>query len=90
MKLNFNHRGVKLFFITFAVAGRAKVLSKLVDEKSRPELTALGEAVYSAQPGAGALQPTRVTARGSVVLLPPTFFGIIPLNCPVWGQMMCS
>ena len=44
MKLNFNHRGVKLFFITFAVAGRAKVLSKLVDEKSRPELTALGEA----------------------------------------------
>ena len=45
MKLNFNHRGVKLFFITFAVAGRAKVLSRLVDEKSRPELTSLGEAV---------------------------------------------
>ena len=45
MKLNFNHRGVKLFFITFAVSGRAKVLSKLVDEKSRPELSALGEAV---------------------------------------------
>ena len=41
MKLNFNHRGVKLFFITFAVAGRAKVLSRLVDEKSRPELTGL-------------------------------------------------
>ena len=45
MKLNFNHRGVKLFFITFAVAGRVKVLSKLVDEKSRPELSVLGEAV---------------------------------------------
>ena len=45
MKLHFNHRGVKLFFITFAVERRAKVLSKLVDEKSRPELTALGEAV---------------------------------------------
>lgn len=36
MKLNFNHRGVKLFFITFAVAGRAKVLSKLGDENSPP------------------------------------------------------
>lgn len=48
MKLNFNHRGVKLFFITFAVAGRAKALSKLVDEKSRPELSALGEAVKAA------------------------------------------
>ena len=45
MRLNFNHRGVKLFFITFAVKGRAKVLSRLVDEKSRPELTVLGEAV---------------------------------------------
>ena len=48
MKLNFNHRGVKLFFITFAVAGREKVLSRLVDEKSRPELTVLGEAVKAA------------------------------------------
>ena len=45
MKLNFNHRGVKLFFITFAVARRTKVLSRLADEKSRPELMTLGEAV---------------------------------------------
>ena len=45
MRLKFNHRGVKLFFITFAVKGREKVLSKLVDEKSRPALSPLGETV---------------------------------------------
>ena len=45
MNLNFNHRGIKLFFLTFAVEGRRKVLSNVTDETSRPTLTELGSAV---------------------------------------------
>ena len=41
MKLNFNHRGVKLFFITFAVAGRAKVLLRLVILSGMAETAAI-------------------------------------------------
>ena len=45
MKLNFNRSGTKLFFLTFAVEGRKRVLSKVTDETSRPTLTELGSAV---------------------------------------------
>ena len=37
MKLEVHRNGTKLFFITFAVKGRWPILSRLVDEKSRPE-----------------------------------------------------
>ena len=47
VKLKFNRRGVRLFFITFAVQGRAKVLSRLLEGVKRPELTAWGAAVKS-------------------------------------------
>ncbi len=45
MKLDVHRNGTKLFFITFAVKGRRSVLSRLVDEKSRPVLLPLGEVV---------------------------------------------
>lgn len=45
MKLNFNRRGVKLFFITFAVKGRGQVLSSLSESETRPILTNEGEVV---------------------------------------------
>lgn len=43
MRLEVHKNGVKLFFITFAVMGRRPILSRLVDEKKRPELLPLGE-----------------------------------------------
>ena len=48
MKLEVHKNGTKLFFITFAVKGRRPILSRLVDEKSRPELLPLGELVKAA------------------------------------------
>ena len=48
MKLEVHRNGTKLFFITFAVKGRRPILSRLVDEKSRPELLPLGELVKAA------------------------------------------
>ena len=48
MKLDVHRNGVKLFFITFAVMGRMPVLSRLVDENSRPLLLPLGELVKAA------------------------------------------
>ena len=48
MKLDFHRIGVKLFFVTFAVEGRRPVLSRLVDEKSRPQLLPMGEVVRAA------------------------------------------
>lgn len=48
MRLDVHRNGVKLFFVTFAVAGRKPILSKLIDEKSRPELLPLGEYVKAA------------------------------------------
>ena len=48
MKLRFSHAGRQFFFITLVVAERREVLSRIVDEKSRPELTRLGEIVFFA------------------------------------------
>ncbi|MBQ6925931.1 MAG: hypothetical protein IJQ73_14935 [Kiritimatiellae bacterium] len=48
MKLDFHRMGQKLFFVTFAVEGRRPVLSRLVDEKSRPQLLPMGEVVRAA------------------------------------------
>ena len=48
MKLDFHRTGLKLFFVTFAVEGRRPVLSRLVDEKSRPQLLPMGEVVRAA------------------------------------------
>ena len=48
MKLDFHRIGIKLFFVTFAVEGRRPVLSRLVDEKSRPQLLPMGEVVRAA------------------------------------------
>ena len=48
MKLDFHRIGVKFFFVTFAVEGRRPVLSRLVDEKSRPQLLPMGEVVRAA------------------------------------------
>ena len=45
MNLSFNRHGVKLFFLTFAVEGRRKLLSTVTDETTRPTLTDLGAAV---------------------------------------------
>ena len=48
MKLAFSHSGRQFFFVTLVVAERREVLSRIVDEKSRPELTQLGEIVQFA------------------------------------------
>ena len=48
MKLEFSHRGLQFFFITLVVAERREVLSRVVDEKARPELTRIGEVVQFA------------------------------------------
>jgi len=48
MRLDVHRNGVKLFFITFAVVERQLILSRLVDERSRPELLPLGEWVKEA------------------------------------------
>ena len=45
MKMQFSHAGRQFFFITIATEGRSPVLSRLVDEKSRPALLPCGEAV---------------------------------------------
>ena len=48
MNLAFTHTGKRFFFITLALEGRPEALSELVDEQSRPRLTALGEIVKAA------------------------------------------
>ena len=48
MKLEFNHSGRQFFFLTLTVAGRETILSRLVDEKTRPALTEIGEVVKAA------------------------------------------
>lgn len=45
MKLAYDRSGLQFFFITMVVAERQPVLSRIVDERSRPELKALGELV---------------------------------------------
>ena len=48
MRLAFSHSGRQFFFITLVVAERREVLSRVLGEKSRPELTRLGEIVQFA------------------------------------------
>ena len=48
MKLEYSKRGLQFFFITLVVAERRPVLSRIVDEKSRPALMDLGEIVVAA------------------------------------------
>ena len=48
MRLEYSRAGKQFFFITLGVAERRPVLSRLIDEKSRPELTMLGEMVKAA------------------------------------------
>ena len=48
MNLAFTHTGKRFFFITLVLEGRPEALSELVDEQSRPRLTALGEIVKAA------------------------------------------
>ena len=45
MRLNFHHAGLQFFFVTLILAERHPVLSRLVDEKSRPALLPPGETV---------------------------------------------
>ena len=48
MKLSYSHSGRQFFFLTLTVVGRRKILSQLVDEKTRPLLTEVGEVVKAA------------------------------------------
>ena len=48
MKLQFKRQGRQFFFVTVAIEGRAKALSRLLDEKSRPQLLPHGETVKAA------------------------------------------
>lgn len=48
MRLNFHHAGLQFFFVTLTLAERRPVLSRLVDEKSRPALLPPGETAKAA------------------------------------------
>ena len=48
MRIEYSRTGRQFFFVTLGVAERRPVLSRLIDEKSRPELTELGELVKAA------------------------------------------
>jgi len=48
VKLCYSHSGRQFFFITLTTVGRAKVFSQLVDEATRPRLSAIGEVVKAA------------------------------------------
>lgn len=48
MRLNFHHAGLQFFFVTLTLAEPRPVLSRLVDEKSRPALLPPGETVKAA------------------------------------------
>jgi hypothetical protein len=89
MKLDFHRIGVKLFFVTFAVEGRRPVLSRLVDEKSRPQLLPMGEVVRAAL---RALHLVRASAGISdYVIMPDHVHFIMRIDCdrdkiasPLW------
>ena len=89
MKLDFHRIGQKLFFVTFAVEGRRPVLSRLVDEKSRPQLLPTGEVVRAAL---RALHLVRASAGISdYVIMPDHVHFIMRVDCdrdkiasPLW------
>ena len=89
MKLDFHRTGVKLFFVTFAVEGRRPVLSRLVDEKSRPQLLPMGEVVRAAL---RALHLVReAVGISDYVIMPDHVHFIMRVNCdrdkiasPLW------
>jgi REP element-mobilizing transposase RayT len=89
MKLDFHRMGQKLFFVTFAVEGRRPVLSRLVNEKSRPQLLPMGEVVRAAL---RALHLVRASAGISdYVIMPDHVHFIMRVDCdrdkiasPLW------
>ena len=67
MNLKFAHHGLQFFFITLCVEGRKKILSHIVDEKSRPIPTPLGECVVALWRYLHTLNPA-LTASNSVIM----------------------
>ena len=67
MNLKFAHHGLQFFFITLCVEGRRKILSRIVDEKSRPIPTPLGECVVALWRYLHMLNPA-LTASNSVIM----------------------
>ena len=67
MNLKFAHHGLQFFFITLCVEGRKKILSHIVDEKSRPIPTPLGECVVALWRYLHMLNPA-LTASNSVIM----------------------
>ena len=68
MKLAFSHSGRQFFFITLVVAERREVLSRVLGEKSRPELTRLGEIVQFALRAVHRVWPAATV--GDFVIMP--------------------
>lgn len=89
MRLDVHRKGTKLFFVTFTVAGRRRLLSRLIDERHRPELTALGELVRA---GLRALHLVRPAIGISDYVIMPDHVHFIlridylrdPIASPVW------
>ena len=89
MRLEVHRKGTKLFFVTFTVAGRRRLLSRLIDERHRPELTALGELVRA---GLRALHLVRPAIGISDYVIMPDHVHFIlridylrdPIASPVW------
>lgn len=89
MKLDFHRIGTKFFFVTVAVAGRRPVLSRLVDENTRPKLLPLGEVVRA---GLRALHLVREgVGISDYVIMPDHVHFILRVDCerdriasPLW------
>ena len=75
MKLDFSHSGRQFFFLTLTVAGREAILSRLVDEKTRPVLTEIGEVVKAAL--LALHQVNEAVALSDFVIMPDHFHFIM-------------
>ncbi|MBP5225947.1 MAG: hypothetical protein J6336_01020 [Kiritimatiellae bacterium] len=70
MQLRFIYHGRQFFFLTLCVKGRRPLLSRIIDEKSRPALTPVGECVRHPVLDAS----RRWDAIGNLTLLASPFF----------------
>jgi len=90
MQLQFSHASLRFFFITVALEGRPRTLSRLVDETSRPALLPAGEVVKAALLAYHKVYPC-VTVSDYVIMPDHLHFllivnyGLMPAFNPLWA-----
>ena len=89
MRLHFHHSGRQFFFVTVAIEGRAKILSRLLDESPLPPLLPHGEAVKAALLSLHGLFPCATVS--DFVIMPDHLhfllivnYGLDPAFNPLW------